>query len=293
MRVVAGENSSSSHSRALSPCYLEWGHRIGQGGAGNRPSQSPSCPVPAAAHHPASRAARWPARLYLVISRSAPGRAPGNLRRTGLAAVAGMIGSVLFVSVFTIGGWLTPGYSPTGMFVSELSLGPGGWVQILNFVLTGALMLLFGVGLATHFSNGAASRAGPALIQGIGVSLMASGPFTTDPSAMFDQHSVHGTVHGIFGALVFTFAPISCFVFFRRFRRDPGWRPLARWTLASGVILTLGIGLLRISQVPGGGLFEWKGLVQRIILVTFMAWIFAVAFRLRRHSGRAGSGSQD
>lgn len=194
-----------------------------------------------------------------------------------------MTGAVLFVSVFTVYGWLYAGYSPTGMFVSELSLGPYGWVQILNFVLTGALILVFGVGLAAHFRTGAASRAGPALIQGIGVSLMASGPFTTDPSsAVFAQPSAHGTVHGIFGAVVFTFAPISCFVFYRRFRRDPAWRPLAGWTLASGVVLTLTVALLRISQQPAIGLFESKGLVQRIFLVTFMAWIFAVAFRLAR-----------
>jgi hypothetical protein len=176
------------------------------------------------------------------------------------------------------------------MFVSELSLGPYGWVQILNFVQTGALTLVFGLGLGAHFSTGTAFRAGPALIQGIGVSLMASGPFTTDPSAMFQQASIHGVVHGIFGALVFTFAPISCFVFYRRFRRDTDWRPLAGWTLASGVVLTVGVVLLKISQQPGSGLLEWKGLVQRVILFTFMAWIFAFAFRLRRQY-RSGEGT--
>jgi hypothetical protein len=193
-----------------------------------------------------------------------------------------MGGAVLFVSVFTVYGWLYRDYSWTGMFVSELSLGPYGWVQVLNFVLTGALVLMFGRGLAAYFSAGAASRAGPFLVQGIGVSLIASGPFVTDPSAMFGQTSLHGTVHGIFGAIVFTFAPLSCFVFYRRFRSDPAWRPLAGWTLLSGVVLALGIVLLKISQQPGSGLFEWKGLVQRVILVTFMAWIFVVGFRLRR-----------
>jgi hypothetical protein len=73
-------------------------------------------------------------------------------------------------------------------------------------------------------------------------------------------------------------------VFYRRFRTDAAWRSLGGWTLAAGVVLTLGILLLKISQQPGSNLFEWKGLVQRIILVTFMAWIFAVAFRLRRHN---------
>ena len=217
-----------------------------------------------------------------MISSSVPGRAFVRRRRVGLAAVAGMVGAVLFVSVFTVYGWLCPGYSPTSMFVSELSLGPYGWVQMLNFVLTGALVLVFGRGLAAHFSTGAASRAGPVLVQCMGVSLMVSGLFATDPSAMFDQARAHGVVHGIFGAIFFTLAPVSCFVFYRRFRSDRTWRPIAEWTLAAGVVLTLGIGLLKFSQQPGGGLFEWKGLVQRVILVTLMAWIFAVAFRLRR-----------
>lgn len=205
-------------------------------------------------------------------------------RRVELAAVAGMVGAVLFVAVFTVQGWLYPGYSWTGMFVSELSLGPYRLVQMLNFVLTGALVLVFGRGLSVHFSAGAASRAGPALVQCMGVSLMVSRPFTTDPSAMFDQTSVHGLLHGIFGALFFTLAPVSCFVFFRRFRIDQPWRPLAGWTLAAGVVLSVGIGLLKISQQPGSGLFEWKRLVQRVLLVTLMAWIFVFASRLRRHS---------
>lgn len=198
-----------------------------------------------------------------------------------------MVGAVLFVAVFTVAGWLTPGYSPAGMFVSELSLGPQGWVQIFNFMLTGTLIVIFGRGLASYFRTGPASRAGPILMVIIGVSLIASGPFITDPSAIFGQSSLHGIVHGIFGAIVFTLAPLSCFVFYRRFRIDPAWRTLAGWTLASGLILTVGIAVLKLSQQTGSSLFEWKGLVQRVLLVTFMAWIFAVASHLRRvASGR-------
>lgn len=194
-----------------------------------------------------------------------------------------MIGAVFFVSVFSVHGWLSPGYSATRMFVSELSLGPQGWIQIFNFMLTGILVLAFGRGLAAHFRTGVASRTGPVLVQGIGASLIASGPFTTDSSAMFDQPTAHGVVHGIFGALVFTCGPVACLVFYRRFRIDPLWHALAGWTLGSGVVLVLGIVLLRISQQPGGVLFEWKGLLQRILLVTLMTWIFTVAARLRHH----------
>jgi hypothetical protein len=208
-------------------------------------------------------------------------------RRVRTAGAAGMAGASAFVIIFTLDGWLTPGYSPAGMFVSELSLGPLGWVQILNFVLTGTLIVMFGRGLAQHFRTGPASRAGPILMVTIGVSLIASGPFITDPSAMFDQSTIHGMVHGIFGAIVFTLGPLSCYVFYRRFRIDRAWRDLAGWTLASGLTLTVGIGALKFSQQPGSALYEWKGLVQRILLVILMTWIFVVASRLRRTAGVA------
>ena len=211
-------------------------------------------------------------------------------RSVQVAALAGMTAAALFVVVFTVHGWLRPGYSARGMFVSELSLGPHGWIQILDFLVTGALVLVFGRGLAVHFRTGAASRAGPILVQIIGASLLASGPVTTDPSTVFDQASWHGIVHGIFGALVFSLAPVTCFVFYRRFRTAPAWRPLAGWTLSAGVVLTLGIGALKVSQQVGTELFEWKGLLQRVLLVTFMTWLFAFAARLRRQAGRDADG---
>jgi hypothetical protein len=95
---------------------------------------------------------------------------------------------------------------------------------------------------------------------------------------------VHGIIHGIFGALVFSLAPLSCFLFYRRFRSDPAWRPLAPWTLATGVLLTLGLALLKISEQPQARLFGYKGLVQRVLLVAFMTWIFAVAARLHQQT---------
>lgn len=199
-----------------------------------------------------------------------------------LATTAGIIGPVLFVTVFTVEGWSRSDYHPRSMFVSELSLGPDGWVQIVNFVISGALLVVFGRALAPSLRSRPAGGAGPLLLQIIGLSLMASGPFVTDPSALFDQHSIHGVIHGVFGAVVFSLAPVTCFVFYRRFRRDPAWRGFAAWTLAVGVVLVLGLGLLKVAQQPGSALFAWKGLVQRVVLVGFMGWVFTVAALLPR-----------
>lgn len=193
-----------------------------------------------------------------------------------------MVAPLVFVVVFSVAGCLRSDYSARSMFVSELALGPHGWVQIVNFLVSGALITVFGRGLAAHSREGGASRGGPLLVQVIGVSLAMSGPFVTDPSAMFNQSSPHGLVHGILGALVFSLAPVTCFVFYRRFRSDPAWRSLASWTLAAAVILTSGIPVLKVSQLPTGPLFDWKGVVQRVLLVTLMTWLFTLAVRLRR-----------
>src|SRR5688572_20204514 len=113
--------------------------------------------------------------------------------RRRLAAWAGMIGSILFVATFTLEGWLRPGYQPARMFVSELALGPRGWIQAVNFVVFGVLFLVFAWGVAAAFPDGKASRAGPILLMIIGASFLASGFFVMDPVATPpDQTSLHG-----------------------------------------------------------------------------------------------------
>ena len=48
-------------------------------------------------------------------------------RRT-LGGWAGMVGSALFVAVFSLEGLLRPGYDPRSTFISELSIGPA-WMD--------------------------------------------------------------------------------------------------------------------------------------------------------------------
>ena len=196
------------------------------------------------------------------------------------SALAGMAAPILFIAIFSLEGWLRPGYNANRMFVSELSLGTRGWVQITNFVLTGLLVMLFAYGAHLQFSQRRRPWAGALLLGIIGFSLTASGPFRTDPSALFNQVSTHGLIHGLFGAVVFSLAPVSCFISFNRFRQDSAWRPLARLALLAGTVLITAVVLLKLSQFPQSPMYDWKGLIQRVFLVTFMAWIFVFAQRV-------------
>ncbi len=199
-----------------------------------------------------------------------------------------MTGALSFVATYTIEGWRRGGYRARSMFISELSLGPQGWIQVLNFVTAGALVFVFvfGRGLAAHLSMTGTAGVGPVLVQVIGLSLLASGPFRTDPSAMFDQISTYGRIHGLFGAVVFSLAPVSCFALRRRFRSDPAWGAMTSWSGVVGVVTSVGVGVLKVSQLPGTGLFQWRGLIQRAVLTTYLGWLFFCAARLREHTAR-------
>src|SRR5271167_198184 len=87
-----------------------------------------------------------------------PDAARGDWLTRQLGASAAIVGPTVFVVTFTVEGWLRPDYSTSAMFVSALSLGPSGWIQILNFVVVGLSFLTFARGVAAQFPTGTASR---------------------------------------------------------------------------------------------------------------------------------------
>ena len=109
----------------------------------------------------------------------------------------------------------------------------------------------------------------------------------TRPVQPQSQATLHGTLHGIFGAIVFLLMPISIFVFLRRFRADPNWQPIQRWTLALGIIDAAAAVIFSIvSKVPvqQNADAAWMGLIQRSAILPFMVWIFVFALHLLRRS---------
>jgi hypothetical protein len=214
-----------------------------------------------------------------------------NALRERLAVWSGMIGSLLFLAVFVAEDVSSPGFNWLSTAVSEHSRTPHGWIQITTFIVVGLLFVIFSGGISEELHNVPGSRTGPLMIGIIGACLILSGPFVTDPGGVVmgsSEATWHGAVHGIVGAIAFTLMPLSCFVFYRRLRSQSAWSSFARWSLTVCFIIIFGIVLLKLAQL--GVMHGLLGVFQRLLLVAYFCWIFALALRL--NASRADSAPQ-
>jgi hypothetical membrane protein len=204
-------------------------------------------------------------------------------------AWAGILAPALFVLVFLIEGALRPGYNPLSTYVSALSLGTRGWIQITNFLVFGTLLFLFSRAAAGEFRNGAASKAGPILLAIISLCYFFSGPFVMDPQGTpLDQVTVHGTIHGILGAIAFTLMPISMLVYQRRLRTEPAFQGLRPWTLLLTIVCAIAwVVFSTVSKATSlaATFSPWFGVFQRALIIPFMIWVclFGVGLLKMRH----------
>ncbi len=193
------------------------------------------------------------------------------------AALAGVVGPVLFAgglaTLTTLQydflleiGW-EPLKDPSGAWPSGLSLGPYGWMQDLNFALSGVLLAIFAVGLHRGIRGG--SKAGPALlfIAGLAMALLA---FETDPIERAGTRTLHGWIHDA-SFVLFVLALVSAlFLLWRLMREDRLWRGYARYTLVTAVLAVI---LLFLS-----------GVAYYLFLIVVLVWFGATALKLRRVS---------
>jgi hypothetical protein len=170
---------------------------------------------------------------------------------------------------FMIGiGW-RPLEDPAGAWPSGLALGPYGWAQVLNFVVSGLLLMLLAAGLHCTTASGHGSRIGPTLLFVAGAAMALMG-FNTDPILREGPRTLHGLVHDLAFALFVLSLLSSLFFLWRSLRRDAPWRGHARYTLATGVIATLLISL--------------PGVAYYLFIAVVLVWMEVTAIQLWRLS---------
>jgi hypothetical membrane protein len=177
--------------------------------------------------------------------------------------------------VFTIDGWLSPGYSPLSQSVSSLgTTGTSAWIQNTNFVVFGLLLMAFAVGFSQLLrevlgKEGVWVRTFLLLLTGAG--LVNDGFFTQDSVTTF-----HGLLHALGFLVIFASLIAALLLIGRQLRTIAPWRGYGWYSTITG-LLTLGV--LVLSAVLADPL-QMTGLFQRILVVVAFGWYVVMGCRL-------------
>jgi hypothetical protein len=196
----------------------------------------------------------------------------------GCGAAAGP----LFIAVFTAAGAARPFYSAVRHPVSSLALGPGGWIQKLNFGANGVLYLALAAGLAR---SQLAPRGGPLLIGAAGVGQVVAGAFDTDPVSGYppgtpaSSKGYSGTgalLHDLGAVPIFLGIPVAALIWARTCagRGDHRW---ARYSTTTAGSMVCGFILTSAAFAQAPGLAPVGGLLQRMTISAGMGWLTALS----------------
>ncbi len=193
----------------------------------------------------------------------------------------GIIAGPLYVVVSLAQAFTRDGFDVTRHAWSVLANGSLGWIQIVNFVVAGAMTIAFAVGLRRALP---AQRWAPRLVGVYGASLVAAGVFRADPALGFpagtpaDARDVswHGLVHFAVGGVGFLCLIVACLLLARGLAAD-GQRGWAWFTRITGVVfLAAFVGIAS----GAGSVATILGFVVAVILMS--VWMSAFSVHLYR-----------
>ena len=160
--------------------------------------------------------------------------------------------------------------------LSVLMLGDGGWMQVTNLALSGAMVLVAGIGAARAGARGTGIAVGV-----YGAAMVASAIFTPDTMPGFPPGqdcattmSVSGLLHFAFGGIGFTALAVAAFLLGGWLARH-GERGGAVWSRAAGVVILVGfVGGAALGPAGMGGLW--------LAVVVGFLWLLLASLRLYR-----------
>jgi hypothetical protein len=209
---------------------------------------------------------------------------------------AGTAGGLVFTCVYLAEGATRAGYRTLAQPISALSLGPGGWVQQVNFIVFGVLVCLSAAGWRAALAPGKGALMFPVLHAVAGVGLVMDGLFNQDPSggyppgARAGAATVHGQMHTLFAVITITALAAGCFVLAARLAAEPLWRRWAVFAAAAGVATIVFIAAFGAAGGHGGlaGLWERAaGAATSVLTVAVLARLAIISGPAAR-AGRPG-----
>jgi hypothetical protein len=196
--------------------------------------------------------------------------------------IGGILAGPIFVVAFLTEGATRADYNPLRHPVSSLAIGEFGWTQAANFLVTGALLMLF----ASIFWRRARWTAVFVGLAGFG--LVGAGLFVTDPLSGYppgtagfpSERTIAGRLHDLFSVLFFLGMPFAAISIAWRFARtgDGRW---AAYSAVSAAAFTAFFVLAALGFRQVAGFVEWGGLFQRLSIVSGLFWAMLLALIVR------------
>jgi hypothetical membrane protein len=212
-----------------------------------------------------------------------------DAKRTRILLTCGIAAGPLYILLGLLQMAIRPGFDITRHSLSLLANGDLGWIQTLNFLVTGILLVAGGVGVKRALGSGPGSLWAPRMLGLYGLGLIGASIFSADPALGFppgtplenNPISGHGLMHFVVGTIGFIGFIAACFIFTRRFRvqQQSGW---AWYSLITGILfLASFVGIASGSKGP-------VSLVFAIAVVLGFAWISALLSRLKARLTEGG-----
>jgi hypothetical membrane protein len=195
----------------------------------------------------------------------------------------GVLAGPVYVMTALAQGLLRPGFDLMHDDVSLLSNGSLGWIQIANFIVTGAFVIAAAIGMSRAL--GSSEAWGPRLLGVYGAGLVAAGIFVADPMNGFpagtpagrpESISLHGILHIVVAAIGFLCLVAACFVQARRFARERR-RPWTWFSVITGVVFLLAFAGVASGSTSGAVILGFWAAV-----IASFTWIAAVSIDLYR-----------
>lgn len=176
-------------------------------------------------------------------------------RQLRAGAIAGVLAPFIFLLGTVAISWLEESFMERlgwEVWPSGLALGPDGWLQAVNFIALGVLLIAFALAIRAVPARAGWTKAAPIFLGIAGVAAVML-VFETDPPDR--DETWHGLVHGWAYVTWLVALVISYPITWWRVRRHAAWRESRWWPSVLALLLFPPVLLLPDSESAGNYVF--------------------------------------
>lgn len=209
---------------------------------------------------------------------------PAFESRVDLLMTATLVFAGLFTSLIVALHFLRSDLNPVSRTTSEYAVGSYGFVMTAAFICMIVMSLALVTLLAAELPAEDQSRTGVWLLGIWIIGAILAAIFPIDPEGPGDTTA--GTIHRIAATVGFLSFSVGALLISRAFGRVASWQQFHRYARALAVAMLVGYVIMMVMLITEAG---YAGLVQRILLVTIVAWMVLVVWRIGSEKRDAGA----